>query len=253
MKEMYALLAGEGGPLERVFTAALDKKCAPAESIVIEEDGISGILDGHKICAGTEGYMIRNNVKIPTDDYRTAISSTDSTKIMYGAADGEVYVKFFIRYSFSEEFTMMLPILKEQKIVPLVYTRDPNVTNELLKVLTMGEDSMRVMKRTAERSQEQKVYRRISSGAVTVGDSASAVNMVLLAKKYASFQASLSLTELVSMIVGATLAVVLAVSGMLHVPTLIFALWQVAWCVALGVTSFRNFGRRRTSAEDDED
>ena len=253
MKQMYALFSVIGGPLDFVFSSALDRKCPPADDIIIEDNGVSGIMDGHRIAAGTEEYMISHGIAIPEDDYRTNISSTDSTKIMYGAEDGEVYVKFFIRYSFSEEFTMLLPELKDKKIVPLIYTRDPNITGDLLKVLTLGEDLIRVMKKYVPRTAEEKTYRRIDSGIVTHGDKSSAINMVLLAKKYASFQSSLAATELISMIVGAVLAAVLAIGDMFVLPATLLALWQVVWCAVLYVRSKLTFQRRREREENTEE
>ena len=237
MKQMYSLFSVIGGPLDYVFSAALDRKCSPAQDIVIEDNGISGVLEGHKICAGTEEYMISHGITIPEDDYRTNNSTSDSTKVMYGAEDGEVYVKFFIRYSFSEEFTMLLPDLKEKNIVPLVYTRDPNITGDLLKVLTLGEDIIRVMKKYVPRTAEEKTYRRIDSGIVTHGDKDNAINMVLLAKKYAIFQNSLAAMEMISMIVGAVLAVVLAIGDMFILPATLLSLWQIVWCAVLYIRS----------------
>ena len=242
MKQMYALFSVVGGPLDFVFSAALDRKCPPAEDVVIEDDGISGMMDGHRICAGTEEYMRKHGITIPEDDYKTNTSSLGSTRIMYGAEDGEVYVKFFIRYSFSEEFTMLLPDLKEKNIVPLIYTRDPNVTTDLLKVLTLGEDVIRVMNKYAPRSAEEKTYNCIDSGMVTHGNKDNAINMILLAKKYATFQSTITATEFISMIVGAVLAVVLAIGDMFVIPATLLSLWQIVWCAVLSVRSRLTFG-----------
>ena len=250
MKQMYALFSVVGGPLDFVFSEALDRKCSSATDVVIEENGVSGLVEGQRICAGTEEYMKAHGIAIPDDDYRTNPLSTDSTKVMYGAENGEVYVKFFIRYSFSEEFTMLLPYLKEKKIVPLIYTRDPNITAELLKVLTLGEDIIRVMKKYEPRSREEKTYRRIDSGIVTHGDKGNAINQVLLAKKYTAFQESLGVSELISMIVGTALAVVLAMGDMLVLPATLFALWQVVWCVVFSIRS-KLFFRRQPEREDE--
>jgi hypothetical protein len=237
MKQMYALFSAVGGPLNFVFSASLDRKCAPASDVIIDENGISGTHEGHRICAGTEEYMIDHGIAIPDDDRRVASPSDSSTKIMYGAEDGQIYVKFFVRYSFSEEFTVLLNELKDKKIVPLVYTRDPNVTNELMRTLTLGKDVVRIMRKYVPRSNEDKTYRRIDSGMVTHGDKANAVNMVLLAKRYAMFQSSLESTELISMIVGAVLAVVIAIGDMLVLPVTLLSLWQTVWCVVLGIRS----------------
>ena len=250
MKQMYALFSVVGGPLDFLFSSALDRKCPPADDVVIEENGVSGMLEGRKVCAGTEEYMISHGIAIPDDDYRTNPAANDSTKVMYGAEDGEVYVKFFIRYSFSEEFTMLLPEFKDKKIVPLIYTRDPNITDELLKVLTLGEDMIRVMKKYVPRSTEEKTYRRIDSGIVTHGDKGNAINMVLLAKRYASFQGSIASAELISMMIGAVLAVVLSLGHMTAIPATLLALWQGAWCTALYIRS-RLFFRHRPEREEE--
>ena len=244
LSQMYSLFSVIGGPLDHVFTSSLDRKCAQATNVVINEDGISGEFDGHKICAGTEEYMIRNGVVIPSDDYRTKTNVTDSTKVMYGAEDGEVYVKFFIRYSFSEEFTMLRPLLKERKIIPLIYTRDPNISGELIKVLTPGEDSVRVMKKNIPLSKEQKVYRRASAGVVTLGDKSNAINMVLLAKRYTSFQENMSVTALIAMAVGAVLAVIISLDFGASIPVFVLGLWHLIWGVVLYVLSRRSFNIR---------
>ncbi len=241
MHQMYAIFSSVGGPLDNVFSATVDHKGTTATDVVIEEDGILGTVDGHRVAAGSEEYMRRHGMRIPSDDYRTSRTVTDSTRVLYGAEDGEVYVKFFIRYSFTEEFTMILPYLKEQGIVPLVYTRDPNINNELLKTITMGEDVIRVMKKDGARTTEEKTYRQLSSNVVTLGDRGNIINIAFIARKYAAFQSSQSVVELISMIVGAALAALVAIGGMIDAAAMALvgglALWQVAWCVVLFVRS----------------
>ena len=74
--------------------------------------------------------------------------------------------------------------------------------------------------------------------------------MVLLAKKYAAFQASIEATELISMIVGAALAAVLAIGDMMMLPATLLSLWQVVWCAVLYVRS-RLFFRHRPEREEE--
>lgn len=242
MKQMYALFADVGGPLNLLFSAAVDSKGAVATDVVIEPNGVYGTVEGHTVAAGTEDFMAKMGISIPTDDYRTSRSANDSTRVMYGAEDGEVYVKFFIRYSFTEEFTMILPYLKEQGIVPLIYTRDPNVNNELLKILTMGDDVIRVMKKDGGKTTEEKTYRHLSSSIVTLSDRTTVVSIAQIARKYTAYQSNLAVNELISMIVGAALASLVAVGGMIDVTTAVgiiggLAVWQTAWCIALSVRS----------------
>ena len=241
MKEMSSLFAAIGGPLDLIFRKTLERKCHPASDVVIEADGLSGIVDGVRISAGTEEYMLRHNIAIPELTGKRDVG-VDTTKVMYAAENGEVYAKFYIRYSFSEQFTMLLPSIKEEGIVPLIYTRDPNISNELLKTLSMGSDSMRVMKKYQPISEnEYKVYRRVSAELVTYGNNINTINTVLLTKKYARFAQQLSGTELYSTVFTAAIAAVLAIIGVSSVPLIVYSLWHVAWCVVLRIASKRAF------------
>lgn len=243
MRQMCSLFAVVGGPLYYIFANSLDNRIrhSPASGAVIEEDGLSGNVGGKRIAAGTEEYMRRHGVAIPAGASR-AEGGIDTTKIMYASEDGEVYAKFYIRYSFSEEFTMLLPTLKEEKIVPLIYTRDPNVSNELLRILSAGADCMRVMKRLAPGSDEDKLYSRVSAGIVTYGDKINAIDVLLLTKKYARFTELVSKVEHYAMTAGLAVSVVLSLLGVFGVPSFAYVLWQLGWCAAVRIATRRAFG-----------
>lgn len=239
MLRMSALFNVVGGPLSRVFSATVAGATAALTDIHIEEDGVCGTLEGHKISAGTRDYMIRHGIAVPGEDRHAA--SLDCTCAMYAAEDGEANVVFHIRYSFSEEFTMLLPHLKEEHIVPLIYTRDPNITNEFLRVLTLGEDSIRVMKKNTLPPKEEKVYHRVSAGIVTLGSKLNAINMVLISKRYARYHAQGVSSELLAMLFGALLSVIFALTGIFAVPVLILGAVQLAGCAYLYARTIRAF------------
>jgi hypothetical protein len=243
MKEMSSLFAAIGGPLDLIFRKTLERKCHPASDVIVEADGLSGMVDGVRISAGTEEYMLRHSIAIPELTGKREMG-VDTTKVMYAAENGEIYAKFYIRYSFSEQFTMLLPAIKEEGIVPLIYTRDPNISNELFKTLSVGSDSMRVMKKYQPLSDnEYKVYRRVSAELVTYGNNINTINTVLLTKKYAKFARQLSGTELYSTVFTAAIAAVLAIAGINSIPVIIYSLWHVVWCVVLRIASKRAFPR----------
>lgn len=238
MNQMSAVFAVVGGPLKNMFADALDHMPSTATRVRIEEEGIVARVDGVEVMAGTLEYMVKNGIKIPYDPGKES-SALFSTKIMYAAENGEVYAKFYIRYTLSEDFTMILPALADDGVIPLIYTRDPNVNADLLRTLTAGMDSIRVLKKQTLPDGEDKLYHRVSAGIVTTGDKIDVISMLLLCKKYVRLQQRLSIVELSAMAVGATLSVVLAMSGMMVVPSFVLAAWQLAWCGVMIFMSHR--------------
>lgn len=245
LRRMSALFMNVGGPLDRLFSDALDRKCPPATSVTVETDGISGEDNGSQIYAGTAEYMLRKGIRLPDGESAKKESAHSSTKVIYAAEDGAVYAKFYIGYSFSEEFSMLLPTLYDEGISPLVYTRDPNITNELMMTLTAGADKIRVLKRSDCSYADKPLYRKVSAGMVTQGDKMNAVNAIILAKRYAALQTRLAKTELLAMTVSAVMAAVLALGGMILTPSVFLGAWQAAWCGALHVVSARTLGTHR--------
>lgn len=249
LRQMSALFMNIGGPLDVLFSDALDRKCSAAQSVFVEKNGIGGDVDGHDVLAGSLEYMIEKGVRIPEEENASRDPLSASTKVMYAAEDGEVYAKFYIRYSFSEEFSMLLPVLEDYGITPLVYTRDPNVTDELIKILTAGNDKIRVLKQYNADSADSALYRKISAGAVTLGDKNNAINMILLAKRYAALQSRFAITELLSMGVGAALALLLTIGGMAMVPSFALAAWHIIWCGAIHFISRKSFRRKNSNRQ----
>ncbi len=245
MNEMYALFSVAGGPLRHVFASALDRKCEPAVNVEIEADGISGVVNGYTALAGTEEYMLRHGIAVPNAGAKVKSGASDSTRVMYGASDGEVYVRFLIRYSFSEEFSMLLPHLKSNKIVPLIYTCDPNINLELIRVLTFGEDIIRIRKRNVPDTAAKRYYPHISSPVVSLGDKTDIFGMLTLGKKYCAFQSYASTAELITALLGAIGGVVLSLSGMFSVPVAALAVWQFVLSVAVFIKSKLTFSTRK--------
>ncbi len=240
MRQMYSLFSVVGGPLYKIFAKALDNRVrhAPASDVQIEADGVSGDISGTRICAGTESYMKRHGIAVPQSG--SAEVGADTTKIMYASENGEVYAKFYIRYSFSEEFTMLLPSLREENIVPLIYTNDPNLSNELLQMLSAGADCMRVVKKLTPRAENERIYRRVGTGLVTYGDKINAINTILLTRKYKLFADRISVSALYSLSIAAAIALVISTLG-ISIPSFVYGLWHLGWCVALRYVSRKTF------------
>ncbi len=239
--QMSALFTNVGGPLDHLFSSSLDRKPSPADNTYIEIDGVGGELDGHEILAGSLEYMKRKGATLPLREGASLEAIPDSTRIMYASEDGVVYAKFYIRYSFSEDFSMLLPVLCDEGIKPLIYTRDPNLTGEVVKTLTAGVDRMRLLKKTNSPEKDDLLYRKVSAGLVTYGDKLDGINMILNAKRYARLISRISNMETIAMLVGSLLAVVLSLCSMSLVPSFVFGAWQIAWCTVVHVISKRSF------------
>jgi hypothetical protein len=232
LRQMSALFMRVGGPLDTLFSDSLDRKCSPANDVEIFDDGVVGVVEGTTVYAGTREFMLERGIKISSDaDARYELQS-DSTKIMYAAENGEAYAKFYIRYSFSEEFSMLLPVLEDYGITPLVYTRDPNVSRRLLMTLTAGSDKIRVMKKYDSSASDDVKYKSVSCSLVSDGNRSNIINSILIAKKFASLESRFRVFELIAMAVGGVLAAVLSIGGMTLVPSVALALWHVIWCAA---------------------
>ena len=249
MRRMCSLFSVVGGPLLSMFSRSLDGAAThtPARNPEIESDGLSGEVGGTRIYAGSEEYMSRHGIPVP-DVGKRKENGLDTIRIMYAAEGSEILAKFYVRYSFSEEFTMLLPQLREEGIIPLIYTRDPNVSPELIKTLTSGADSIRIVKKLTPIT-EDKLYSRVGAQLVTFGDKINAINVILLSKKYKKLSERLATSELYAMAAGTVLASVLSVLGMTGVPALVFGAWQIAWCLVLRFVSRNTFLKDKSRSE----
>ena len=239
MRQMCAVFAAVGGPLDYMFSGIIDNRVRhkTASNVIIEDDGICGEVGGHKICAGSEDYMRRNGIAIPPAAVsKDGEASFDTIKIMYAAEDGEVNAKFYIRYSFSEEFTSTIPSLRDAGIIPLVYTRDPNINVELMSTLCAGNGTMRVVK-LYHTSNESIFESRSSARMVTYGDRLDAASMIVLAKKFSRFSAHIRFAERCATIIGILIAIAVSFIGLGKYGVLIASLWQVIMCTVIRMLS----------------
>lgn len=237
MRQMSALFAVVGGPLNSIFSGSLDRRVAPAQHTVIEDDGVRGIIDGATVHAGSAAYMAQHGILIPAEDRVQKNESAATMRIMYAAENQKIYAKFYIRYSFSEEFTMALPQLRASGMTPLIYTRDPNIGSELIMALTTGEDCIRVMKKHTPVADDDRVYSRVSAGLVTLGDKDNAIEVLLLAKRYVKLQKTFAGMALACTIVGLVGSAVLSIFCPIAVPSVLLGVFHAAWVAALALIS----------------
>ena len=252
LQQMSALFSVVGGPLSFIFANALDRRVTPADNVTVEHNGVFGEVGGASIMAGNAQFMEQHGIKIPAAEAPDA-AVLSTTRIMYAAEDGEIYAKFYIRYMLSEDFSMMLPSLEDEKIRPLVYTRDPNINDELLRALTAGSDSISILKKQNLPSDESTLYRKISLGMVGVGEKTNLINAILISRKYTSFQAKMAITELIAMIVGAILSLVVVLCNLSAISSAILGAWHIAWCIAVFLLGKHSFAPTKDKTKNTEE
>ena len=250
LRQMASLFGAVGGPLSILFHNALERHPEPSEDVTVEIDGIYGTVDGVMVYAGSEEFMHRHGMEIPADETAPGLDSTPTTKVLYSAENNRVHAKFYIRYSFSEEFTMLLPALREAGITPLVYTRDPNITNDLLKALTLGGGNIRVMKKFNLQGEDNPLYTRLDGGIVTMGDKGSMLNMLLLAKRYRKFTHRTQSLLLVATLTGTLLGSILSIFFTPSLPIWVYLLWHSAWLIATAIFTKTTFRIPKKSPKD---
>ncbi len=238
IRQMASLFASVGGPLSKLFATTLGASFSTARDVEIEEDGISGRIDGSRVMAGSFEYMRRHGVKVVAERQ----SFAGSMRTMYGAEDGVLFAKFNVQYSFSEEFARSLSEMKENGITALVYTRDPNLDTELMKFLTGGADLIRVMKKTSPLPESEKIYNRLNTTFVEFSKSANTVSSCVTAKRYKRVVSNMALTELSATAVGAVLASALSAFNMaLPIICPVVGIWQVVWFVTIAIIGKKSF------------
>ncbi len=241
LRQMAALFGAVGGPLATLFDNALERHVEPSEDVVVETDGIYGTVDGVEVFAGSEEFMHRHGIEIPVDETASSLESAPTTKVLYSAEGKRTHAKFYIRYSFSEEFTMLLPSLREAGITPLIYTRDPNITGDLLKALTLGGANVRVMKKYNDKSEDDPLYTRLDGGIVTLGDKTAVLNMILLCKRYRKFTLRMEKLLSIATVVGAVFGGLLSLLLTPILPIWAYAVWHSAWLAFFAVASHTTF------------
>lgn len=224
VEQMSSLFSVVGGPLDVLFSETLVKKCPPAEEAFLENGGIFGRIGDVVLHVGDAAYMSEKGIALPKEkDNRETIDF--STKVMYAAENGRIYAKFYLQYKLNSAFRSHLASFAEEKIVTLVYTRDPNVTDALMRHLADGRDLIRVIKEDATVTMPQQ-QERVSVGLVSTKGKASAISLLLLCRRYVRMQKKLLQAFWFALGSGAFLGVMLSVFGLISLPSIVYGIWQ---------------------------
>ena len=238
VEQMSSLFSVIGGPLDVLFSSTLVKKIPSADEAHLEEGGIYGRIADAVFHVGDEAYMQSKGIALPREkDNRESIDIT--TKVMYAAENGRVYAKFYLQYKLSESYGQMLETFAEEKIVSLVYTKDPNVNEALMRHLASGRDLIRVI-RNGEMPISEQVFEKVSVGLVSTVDKTSAISLLLLCRRYTRMQKSLASGFLLALGSGAFLGIMFSIFGLIgSLPSIVYGIWEIALTGAMAFYAWK--------------
>ncbi len=251
VEQMSALFSVIGGSLDTLFSAMLVKKVTPADEATFENGGIYGRIGAVTFHVGNAEYLLSKGIALRTDkETQELISSAEpNTKIMYAAENGRIYATLCLQYSLSSDFESLLSKFSEENIVSLIYTKDFNITNDLVRHLAGDKDVIRVLADESEAS--DAVQEKLSVGLVAK-DKKSAISLLLLCHRYARLQKKLVSAFWFVLGGGLFLGAMLAVFGLLSaVPSVAYGALQIALVIAMAIYDNRMLGERKKKNEGD--
>ena len=125
-----AMARRAGSGLERLFDGFLRSEGGgPWESVddfsFYEEGGWSAAIHGESVLMGTASFMRKMEVRLPGDiNLKTGI---------FLAVDHQLIAVFAVKYNPAENVDFALRMMRRSRIMPILASRDPNITPALLK------------------------------------------------------------------------------------------------------------------------
>ncbi|MCI2059157.1 MAG: hypothetical protein LKJ80_08130 [Oscillibacter sp.] len=124
-----SVIRASGCGLERIFDGLVRSEGGHYYEVddfsFYEEGGYSGSICGESILLGTASFMRKMEVRLPGNlNLRTGV---------FLAVDRQLTAVFAVKYSASENVDWALRMLRRSWIVPVLASRDANITPQLLK------------------------------------------------------------------------------------------------------------------------
>lgn len=115
--------------LARLFTSLAKEENSRRETVddfsFFEEGGWSGTIHGESVLMGTASFMRKMMVRLPGDvNLKTGV---------FLAVDRQLIAVFAVKYEPAENVDYALRMMRRSRVMPILASRDPNITPALLK------------------------------------------------------------------------------------------------------------------------
>lgn len=228
-----------GGTLSRVFEESLQNLSATVSDetfpLSIRENGISTQIGGKEILVGSKEFMIASDFGYIKDDIDDTFENSMG-RIMYMTVGDEIAAKFYIRYNPSRAFERLLRGLDRDGIETVICTRDPNLSDAFLAKL-MKKNITRL--HTCQLPLEDEVLPSVDSDLVSTASVSGVLRSFFICRQLRQRIRWNNLLRLLTVTVGALVALLLALNGSLSAlsPLFIFV-YQLMWLLPVTVPAF---------------
>ncbi|MCI9121832.1 MAG: hypothetical protein HFG00_09985 [Oscillibacter sp.] len=124
-----SMARASGSGLERLFNGLIRSEGGSYEPVddfsFYEEGGCSGIIHGETVLMGTASFLRKMEVRLPADiNLKTGV---------FLAVDRRLTAVFAVKYNPSDNVDFALRMMRRSRILPILASRDPNITPALIR------------------------------------------------------------------------------------------------------------------------
>ncbi|MBQ1963410.1 MAG: hypothetical protein II369_04760 [Clostridia bacterium] len=209
------LFAKIGGPLGEILKVTRKAQGDATVSILrVQDNGVEGTVDTHRILAGDGEFLRRYGVSTPKESAEKALRRTPNAAPLHVAIDGVLKLSFEIEYECRQDFECLVSDLAEHGTLVALYTYNPNLSDEFLPLCRPRRpDPVSVFR--PGRYEEEAPLELADAGAVTLSaDHRTLVYPLHAAAGVTAARRFMMRMQIISSIVGTASAVLLTAFGM---------------------------------------
>jgi cation transport ATPase len=143
IRNAAAVMSNTGGTLRDLFEGVISsqKEMLPkATSIAyVENQGMSGIVNGKRVLVGNRTMMEQNNIALPNDSRQVKLKSNE--RVIFLAEDNRPMAMLTVTYDPDPSTVHEMQRLESCGIAAIVRTLDPNLTSDFLSTLFLVEEN----------------------------------------------------------------------------------------------------------------
>ena len=232
-----------GGPLSQVFrkmiSGAFDEISEQFDFLEITADGLCARIEEQDVFVGNKDYMLSYDfgyTKDVTDDQ----FEDKAGRIMYMVIGGKLAAKFYIKYFVSPHFEKTLAALYKNGICAAVKTCDPNVDDDLFKLLLKDPKLPATIIKTTDAVKDAPVSENSESGIVCGSSISNMLQTFLYCDSLRTLIRNNVFIKFLSLVLGAGIVVFFqffAGEGFACVTPLVVLLYQVMWLIPMLIPS----------------